>query len=360
MIESNFANKYIDFITYCNPNAPADMDYTPLIRSFNSVPKSDGKNFDTWTLYQLVSKHHSGEIKTWTKLAQQLGVERTADSSPQKIQQYAVRLKKWMKSIHIDAFFDYLLARPNEYYQDPDKNPILIRRSGSSRNSKNNKDGHRNKRLKPSVVSKSSRSFEGNLRRRSVVQHATNRGKGTQLLGKPKNISISQHIPTPNPSPTNINNFGESGSLHHRLNSSTTNNTTTGGVSEENIVVVVVTFWFWQQSSNNNNPNPESSETTTTTTAAANNSAAGSNDTTTAITSSSSSFAELLFPPNDPNETISVFQKRLVKAVGMLEDKERQIDMLKDLIRQRDEEMRSRIVKGMKNDIMDLFQKWEQ
>ncbi|CAJ0868959.1 6238_t:CDS:2 [Entrophospora sp. SA101] len=308
MIESNFANKYIDFITYCNPNAPADMDYTPLIRSFNSVPKSDGKNFDTWTLYQLVSKHHSGEIKTWTKLAQQLGVERTADSSPQKIQQYAVRLKKWMKSIHIDAFFDYLLARPNEYYQDPDKNPILIRRSGSSRNSKNNKDGHRNKRLKPSVVSKSSRSFEGNLRRRSVVQHATNRGKGTQLLGKPKNISISQHIPTPNPSPTNINNF----------------------------------------------------ETTTTTTAAANNSAAGSNDTTTAITSSSSSFAELLFPPNDPNETISVFQKRLVKAVGMLEDKERQIDMLKDLIRQRDEEMRSRIVKGMKNDIMDLFQKWEQ
>ncbi|CAJ0861826.1 8744_t:CDS:2 [Entrophospora sp. SA101] len=328
MIESNFANKYIDFITYCNPNAPADMDYTPLIRSFNSVPKSDGKNFDTWTLYQLVSKHHSGEIKTWTKLAQQLGVERTADSSPQKIQQYAVRLKKWMKSIHIDAFFDYLLARPNEYYQDPDKNPI---------------DGHRNKRLKPSVVSKSSRSFEGNLRRRSVVQHATNRGKGTQLLGKPKNISISQHIPTPNPSPTNINNFGESGSLHHRLNSSTTNNTTTGGGG---------TLIRWRSIS--------VGETTTTTTAAANNSAAGSNDTTTAITSSSSSFAELLFPPNDPNETISVFQKRLVKAVGMLEDKERQIDMLKDLIRQRDEEMRSRIVKGMKNDIMDLFQKWEQ
>ncbi|CAH1763493.1 11545_t:CDS:2, partial [Entrophospora sp. SA101] len=357
MIESNFANKYIDFITYCNPNAPADMDYTPLIRSFNSVPKSDGKNFDTWTLYQLVSKHHSGEIKTWTKLAQQLGVERTADSSPQKIQQYAVRLKKWMKSIHIDAFFDYLLARPNEYYQDPDKNPILIRRSGSSRNSKNNKDGHRNKRLKPNDpwehddddVDDDDKNHQDHLR------HATNRGKGTQLLGKPKNISISQHIPTPNPSPTNINNFGESGSLHHRLNSSTTNNTTTGGggtlirwrsisvggVSEENIVVVVVTFWFWQQSSNNNNPNPESSETTTTTTAAANNSAAGSNDTTTAITSSSSSFAELLFPPNDPNETISVFQKRLVKAVGMLEDKERQIDMLKDLIRQRDEEMRS-------------------
>ncbi|CAJ0751270.1 17111_t:CDS:2, partial [Entrophospora sp. SA101] len=185
---------------------------------------------------------------------------------------------------------------------------------------------------------KSSRSFEGNLRRRSVVQHATNRGKGTQLLGKPKNISISQHIPTPNPSPTNINNFGESGSLHHRLNSSTTNNTTTGGGG---------TLIRWRK-------------TTTTTTAAANNSAAGSNDTTTAITSSSSSFAELLFPPNDPNETISVFQKRLVKAVGMLEDKERQIDMLKDLIRQRDEEMRSRIVKGMKNDIMDLFQKWEQ
>src|SRR5437763_13341684 len=33
--------------------------------------------------------------------------------------------QKWMKSIHIDAFFDYLLSRPNEYYQEPDKNPII-------------------------------------------------------------------------------------------------------------------------------------------------------------------------------------------------------------------------------------------
>ncbi|CAG8583100.1 30326_t:CDS:1, partial [Racocetra persica] len=91
--QANIANRYVEFILYCNPSAPSDLDVSSLIRSFNAVPKSDGKTFETWVLFQLVSKHHSGEIKTWTKLAQQLGVERTSGSSPQKIQQYAVRLK---------------------------------------------------------------------------------------------------------------------------------------------------------------------------------------------------------------------------------------------------------------------------
>ncbi|RIB16627.1 ARS binding protein 2-domain-containing protein [Gigaspora rosea] len=91
--QDNIADRYVEFILYCNPSAPSDLDVSSLIRSFSAVPKSDGKTFETWVLFQLVSKHHSGEIKTWTKLAQQLGVERTSGSSPQKIQQYAVRLK---------------------------------------------------------------------------------------------------------------------------------------------------------------------------------------------------------------------------------------------------------------------------
>ncbi|KAG9288670.1 hypothetical protein G9A89_006771, partial [Geosiphon pyriformis] len=121
--ESNIADRYIEFIFYCNPAAPIETDISSLQRAFHAVPKSDGKTFDPWLLFQLVRKHESGEIRTWTKLAQQLGVERTDESSPQKIQQYAVRLKKWMRTIHLDAFFDYLLSKPNEYYQEPHKNP---------------------------------------------------------------------------------------------------------------------------------------------------------------------------------------------------------------------------------------------
>ncbi|CAG8544120.1 4584_t:CDS:2 [Ambispora gerdemannii] len=121
--ESNIADRYIEFVFYCNPSAPIETDVSSLQRAFQAVPKSDGKVFHPWVLFQLVRKHEAGEIRTWTKLAQQLGVEKTDDSSPQKIQQYAVRLKKWMRSIHLDAFFDYLLSKQNEYYLEPEKNP---------------------------------------------------------------------------------------------------------------------------------------------------------------------------------------------------------------------------------------------
>ncbi|CAG8535647.1 9736_t:CDS:2 [Funneliformis mosseae] len=143
--QENIADRFVEFIMYCNPSAPGTLDTAALIRSFNAVPKSDGKVFQTWSLYQLVGKHYSGEIRTWTKLAQKLGVVRTPEASPQKIQQYAVRLKKWMASVHVDAYFDYLLSRSNEYYQMPQKNPIeasddesdvvlkLIKRAGSKR-----------------------------------------------------------------------------------------------------------------------------------------------------------------------------------------------------------------------------------
>src|SRR5207248_3302099 len=50
-----------------------------------------------------------------------------------------------MASVHVDAYFDYMLSRPNEYYQLPQKNPTeasddesdvvlkLIKRAGSKR-----------------------------------------------------------------------------------------------------------------------------------------------------------------------------------------------------------------------------------
>ena len=41
----------------------------------------------------------------------------------QKIQQYAARLKRWMKSMHVDAFFEYLMDRGSPYWTEiPDEN----------------------------------------------------------------------------------------------------------------------------------------------------------------------------------------------------------------------------------------------
>ena len=70
-----------------------DCDTTELQRAFRLPPKSDGKTFNVFELFQLIAKLEQKEIKTWTKLAIELGVERTPDQSAQKVQQYAVRLK---------------------------------------------------------------------------------------------------------------------------------------------------------------------------------------------------------------------------------------------------------------------------
>lgn len=84
---------YVAFILYCNPSVPLDCDTTELRKTFRLPPKSDGKTFNVYELLQLIMRLEQKEIKTWTKLAIDLGVERTPDQSSQKVQQYAVRLK---------------------------------------------------------------------------------------------------------------------------------------------------------------------------------------------------------------------------------------------------------------------------
>lgn len=94
--EENFDDTYADFIMYCNPSIPVDADATELKRIFRAPPKSDGKNFNTFTLFELIRKLELKEIKTWAQLALDLGVEPPAldkGQSAQKVQQYAVRLK---------------------------------------------------------------------------------------------------------------------------------------------------------------------------------------------------------------------------------------------------------------------------
>ncbi|KAF8468351.1 ARS binding protein 2-domain-containing protein [Kalaharituber pfeilii] len=107
---------YVAFILYCNPSVPLNCDTTELRKAFRLPPKSDGKTFNVHDLLQLIMRLEQKEIKTWTKLAIELGVERTPDQSTQKVQQYAVRLKRWMHAMHIDAFFEYCLGKAHSYY----------------------------------------------------------------------------------------------------------------------------------------------------------------------------------------------------------------------------------------------------
>lgn len=87
---------YVTFILYCNPAVPQDADTTALKDAFRTPPKSGGKSFSTFTLFQLIHQLERKEIKTWADLALKLGVEPPDEDkgqSSQKRQQYAVRLK---------------------------------------------------------------------------------------------------------------------------------------------------------------------------------------------------------------------------------------------------------------------------
>jgi hypothetical protein len=109
---------YATFILYCNPSFATSTDTTELVKLFRMPPKSDGNAFSSWMLFELIRKFEAKEIKTWTQLALDLGVappDTDKGQSTQKVQQYSVRLKRWMRAMHIDAFFEYLLGKQPVY-----------------------------------------------------------------------------------------------------------------------------------------------------------------------------------------------------------------------------------------------------
>ncbi|RAH50879.1 putative ARS binding protein Abp2 [Aspergillus brunneoviolaceus CBS 621.78] len=117
--DANIDDAYIMFIFYCNPNVPLSMDTSELRKTFRCPPRSDGKSFSIFALYELIKKLDCKELKTWIQLAIELGVEPPCmekKQSTQKVQQYAVRLKRWMRAMHVDAFFEYCLGHPHPYY----------------------------------------------------------------------------------------------------------------------------------------------------------------------------------------------------------------------------------------------------
>ena len=94
--DENFDDTYVNFIMFCNPMVPLDTDTIELRKTFRAPPRSDGKAFSTFKLFELIRKLEQKEIKTWAQLAIDLGVEPPAldkGQSAQKVQQYAVRLK---------------------------------------------------------------------------------------------------------------------------------------------------------------------------------------------------------------------------------------------------------------------------
>jgi hypothetical protein len=94
--EETIVDAYVAFILYCNPYFPLDIDTSDLRRIFQTPPRSDGKDFSIFTLWGLVQRFDNKDIKTWTQLALELGVEPPSaerGGSVQKVQQYSVRLK---------------------------------------------------------------------------------------------------------------------------------------------------------------------------------------------------------------------------------------------------------------------------
>ncbi|KAM0305302.1 hypothetical protein HYE67_008780 [Fusarium culmorum] len=126
--EHTVEDAYVNFILFCNPAVPLSTDTESLREAFRNPPRSGGKSFSTFAIYELVRKFYDGDIRTWTELTTKLGVEPpdpNKEESTQKVAQYGVRLKKWMNSMHVKAFFEYLMDRTNDYWTKipTDSNP---------------------------------------------------------------------------------------------------------------------------------------------------------------------------------------------------------------------------------------------
>ena len=72
---ATITDAYVAFILYCNPHFPLDVETTTLQANFNSLPKSDNREFESYPLFQLIQKLDAKEIKTWSQLALELGVD---------------------------------------------------------------------------------------------------------------------------------------------------------------------------------------------------------------------------------------------------------------------------------------------
>lgn len=114
--DENLDGRYVQFILYCNPAIPDGVDATALKAGLRSPPRSDGKTYSPFVIFRLISRLENKEIKSWTSLVVEMGVElpdTSKNQSTQKVQQYAVRLKVGSTSpfilIYISTILDYIV-----------------------------------------------------------------------------------------------------------------------------------------------------------------------------------------------------------------------------------------------------------
>lgn len=94
--DEDIDDSFAKFVLYCNPHYSSTTETTELKRVFRNPPRSDGKDFSIFRLFELLQKYERKEIKTWNQVALDLGVEPPTTEnggSTQKVQQYSVRLK---------------------------------------------------------------------------------------------------------------------------------------------------------------------------------------------------------------------------------------------------------------------------
>lgn len=110
---------YVRFIFYCNPALPPDADTNSLREAFANPPKSGGKSFSPFVIFELVRRFYRREIKTWTELTITLGVEPpdlSKDESVQKIAQYGVRLKACTCTCLLACLLACSFRKPHGWY----------------------------------------------------------------------------------------------------------------------------------------------------------------------------------------------------------------------------------------------------
>ena len=121
--DENLDERYVQFILYCNPSISDAVDTTELRVGLRSPPRSDGKNYSPFVIFRLISRLEAKDIKSWTSLVVEMGVElpdASKNQSTQKVQQYAVRLKVGYVLFSLLTIFPFSFC-PQLYLYIPEK-----------------------------------------------------------------------------------------------------------------------------------------------------------------------------------------------------------------------------------------------
>ncbi|EXX56440.1 hypothetical protein RirG_216180 [Rhizophagus irregularis DAOM 197198w] len=310
-----------------------------------------------------------------------------------------------MASVHVDAYFDYLLSRPNDYYQLPQRNPTdasddesdvvlkLIKRAGSKRqkrkytrrntntsNTSANDDGttnpegvsrgnttelddeahfeseevdegadkHRGKRVRASYSDDGSEEEDDKDPWMDIDGEEDDHERPSESTGTNPNPNPNPSPnPNPNPNPSQTQNQNQRRKSVVQDQSKKKQEPVQTLPPGQTVLDLRQPPMAPQPSirpprnfANTNIPNEQQQQQFT----------------------DGKNYAEMLLPsvlPSNDKETITMLQKNLVSAIGMLEDSQRKIKMLNDLVRQREDDVRQRVVRALKTEVNTVIEKFQ-